>query len=1433
MSLPITALKNTEQQLLDFLKLVPDIDAVIEHHLFAFFPGLPAETRIKDIYLTGLTDVDEPGQDEQLISHSLLEMLNTRYLTGAVPISLRATCQVYRAPDSTDRQHLLHQIPVFVLESFINYLIPNLKWCFTNRLKDFWKTPNPALENRTPSVWLGRYFMGLIQAEQSLRLQDETLSPSHSKTVLDVLETAETKTRMWRQQSAYIGVYEMVINGTTPELDWPLAGAFVLTQGMTSGILNPTNTYETPTFMTPPELTAQAVLYLPESGLQAFSSLQALDLDLRLRLGDEIQRQALFKVLPSQQHPFVQGQVNRVSYREIKGHVFQQRAESLIQTQLDNIDHAWASASLNNSAHNLDALNDYLTDALSLKRYIKPGAILQNRYTSLFEKQLPDWIKSASETHKLSWRKAVASLNHELNLSQAPGMPRAQISGNKTYLLAFARDRLKQRIREDLAIEVDPDKLVLVTTQALQTGPIVYPFGTSGYAAGNSLHRTGPTITLSPVRRSVSELALENIGALDVTFALTATITDDQGKRHPTLTSAYLKTIVRDLDIGNAYRDFLSEAWLTSEQASWRKERYRALKTAQMRLDLIEAKLSGQLSPRQAEWVETLLDEDAAKINEAKISTQLLLVRGHPMPGVLLIASQSSTQQQLCYLPEAPDRIWFRTFDTLSGLATQLSLPALRTYVLQRTSVLEQAYLNPLLKAGLTDSNTQSQTLTEHFMDASYAAEVAFALRNVDEQSTTTREANIQTVKDTVMTVVDIISFALPTKVLIPLSIGRFLYAIYEGVDATRRDEDYEAMLHFIGSVAHLSDAGSDFAGSGVFASSIRVRSGPVTRAFSPAAASLKTPEAMTLLQGQHYRQGVYEWKPEQGAPTQYFLPDDNGRLFQATYERTDDTWLMTDRRMPNATYKMPALEPVLGRWRGNASTPLRQQISGINALITKARVNGIDLLRDVPDTQGIYTLSQHHYIQQNNVVFEVSAGVPGPDLHLIIAAGSSTNSEVFKVRRNFQSGDWEVKLSHTVDDARWTSLRSGALPSSPSVPLNSHNPHLVPPEHRAGIEALLNTRSRLQNPQKITFSDPVIQQANQFFYRLRLNLIKEAQAFTQSVVLLARASLPQFAQTTPHADILRQIYSQYSGLVVGENHFSVASKKLLIDNMAHLAKNDVKTLYLEHLQTDFHQVDLDTYVKTGVISHKLNGFLKNLYKREGLDASPAYTFRTLVAAARRHGIQVVALDCAASYHTSDMGVADYHLRRTETFNFFASEMIRAHQAQNGAHKWAALVGYLHVNTFEGIPGLAELHGAIGLKVMDTLPGRTTGIGPDKGRMSALRNGDLGVVFYKNDLRLSIEVEASRTYWAPRPRQQIERILGQPNQYTIGNDSINGPTLYHRNAALQLIETPVLCDLQGKVYLSAPVWLDLDKVHFTHVKELLARLDAKGMTRVH
>lgn len=75
------------------------------------------------------------------------------------------------------------------------------------------------------------------------------------------------------------------------------------------------------------------------------------------------------------------------------------------------------------------------------------------------------------------------------------------------------------------------------------------------------------------------------------------------------LTSGYLKTLVRQLDIGERYKKISRSYLINSSQAQWRKERYVAFKQAQLNLDLLEATLAGALTTHRASWVRAALEQ--------------------------------------------------------------------------------------------------------------------------------------------------------------------------------------------------------------------------------------------------------------------------------------------------------------------------------------------------------------------------------------------------------------------------------------------------------------------------------------------------------------------------------------------------------------------------------------------------------------------------------------------------------------------------------------------------------------------------------------------------------------------------------------------------------------------------------------------------------
>ncbi|RMS76717.1 hypothetical protein ALP60_02503 [Pseudomonas savastanoi] len=162
-------------------------------------------------------------------------------------------------------------------------------------------------------------------------------------------------------------------------------------------------------------------------------------------------------------------------------------------------------------------------------------------------------------------------------------------------------------------------------------------------------------------------------------------------------------------------------------------------------------------------------------------------------------------------------------------------------------------------------------------------------------------------------------------------------------------------------------------------------------------------------------------------------------------------------------------------------------------------------------------------------------------------------------------------------------------------------------------------------------FEDTKLDTVRNTFAQRRKNLQKDA-ATIRSAQLPPRPTLPAIEPQTSTAGLLETLYRHTEGIVIGESHFSVSSKKLIIDNLPLLARQNVKTLYMEHLLTDLHQADLDRFFETGQMSKTLLHDLKILDRGHHTDPDKVYNFEQLIIKARQYGLEVRAIDCASSY---------------------------------------------------------------------------------------------------------------------------------------------------------------------------------------------------------
>lgn len=348
-------------------------------------------------------------------------------------------------------------------------------------------------------------------------------------------------------------------------------------------------------------------------------------------------------------------------------------------------------------------------------------------------------------------------------------------------------------------------------------------------------------------------------------------------------------------------------------------------------------------------------------------------------------------------------------------------------------------------------------------------------------------------------------------------------------------------------------------------------------------------------------------------------------------------------------------------------------------------------------------------------------------------------------------------------------------------------------------------------------------------FCKCRRQLQEDAKA-NSSRAFPSRPKLPYIPPQTSPADFLQKLYDHASGVVIGGEYHSVASKKLIIDNMPWLARHDVKILYMEHLLSDMHRVDLKDFFKSGDMSKSLKGYLKTQDKGHGTDH--AGTFERLVIEAQKNGIEVRALDCAASYRLEGFPGKE-PTSRQQMMNYFASLIIKKDQADAGEHKWIALVGNSHSNTYQDVPGVAELNGGIGVRVKDVPWGMETSIAQDTGELlSIAAGGSRKEILLKGDYLVQLPTLREDPLKPVQPARSSEDKLAYIGQFVIEQGQNGKPEIVHRSRDLQIHRTPVMLNAQGKYSVERKTWTSVTGRNYDDMHALIQALEKLKMVNV-
>jgi len=208
---------------------------------------------------------------------------------------------------------------------------------------------------------------------------------------------------------------------------------------------------------------------------------------------------------------------------------------------------------------------------------------------------------------------------------------------------------------------------------------------------------------------------------------------------------------------------------------------------------------------------------------------------------------------------------------------------------------------------------------------------------------------------------------------------------------------------------------------------------------------------------------------------------------------------------------------------------------------------------------------------------------------------------------------------------------------------------------------------------------------------------------------------LPSISASETLETFFDKTYSTHKGVIIGESHRemdTVVLYKMLKEQMGGLKKNGVKVLYVEILVDSREGQDiLQAWPNDKVNTEFSPGRGSDIERVEMMNEAHAQGIRTIPADSLLAG----GYNYELSAMLADNADPDiWKPQRLRLFNYLATLQI---QSLAPSEKWLMVVGKAHVKTRRGVPGVAELNGAVGVdfEVEDLLYAPTISGATDNG----------------------------------------------------------------------------------------------------------------------
>ncbi|WP_347710404.1 MULTISPECIES: membrane-targeted effector domain-containing toxin [Pseudomonas] len=329
-------------------------------------------------------------------------------------------------------------------------------------------------------------------------------------------------------------------------------------------------------------------------------------------------------------------------------------------------------------------------------------------------------------------------------------------------------------------------------------------------------------------------------------------------------------------------------------------------------------------------------------------------------------------------------------------------------------------------------------------------------------------------------------------------------------------------------------------------------------------------------------------------------------------------------------------------------------------------------------------------------------------------------------------------------------------------------------------------------------------------------HLVSSAKRFYANLhwnTLPPRPALPAIEPSTTIEAFISRALELSPGLVIAETPGRITSMRLLIEHMPTFARAGTRTLYVHRLLSDFAQLDLNQYFHTGSMPRDLEMYLS----RMGGDPLGRFNELELVKTAQQHGVRVQAIDCTALYRRP---LTLPQPEQQIVANHLIHDIMLIDRSMNDTGKWVVLTDTGNINTFRGLPGLAELEGGIGLRIEEVDPGQgqrfsaDPGIDIQRGPVANAPETAETVDTFHADLLLQMEAPP-----VTRNPLQTSRLLQRPGMYVFERTE-QGYTLVHRSTTEQIVRTPVQRTAAGYYFIERPTWARVNQVPYANLERM-------------